>query len=82
MWPSKLIVGIVVCVCVRLRLMNYSAIVATGLIVLIDDCIRRRWHSRRPVQLLQPVRASFSKSIDLLGPRRLLDEVFHRRGST
>lgn len=58
-----------------------SAIVATGLIVLVDDCIRRRWHSSRSAQLLDPMRAFSSKSIEFLGPKRLIDEVFHRRGS-
>ncbi|ODM21592.1 hypothetical protein SI65_02436 [Aspergillus cristatus] len=58
-----------------------DAIVATGLIVLVDDCIRRRWHSSRSAHLLDPMRAFSSKSIDLLGPKRLIDEVFHHRGS-
>ncbi|KAE8148400.1 hypothetical protein BDV25DRAFT_158368 [Aspergillus avenaceus] len=56
-------------------------IVATGLMVLVDDCIRQRWHSRKHSQLIRPLRSSFTKSMDFMGPRRLLSEVFHRRGS-
>ncbi|GLA53068.1 hypothetical protein AnigIFM63604_010155 [Aspergillus niger] len=55
--------------------------VATGLVSLVDDCIRRRWHTKRHTQFIQPMRSTLSKSIELMGPRRFLDEVFHRRGS-
>ncbi|KAL5333184.1 hypothetical protein BJX70DRAFT_78373 [Aspergillus crustosus] len=55
-----------------------DVIVATGLIVLVDDCIRRRWHQTGPSRLILPMRSSFSKGKALLGPRRLIDEVFHR----
>ncbi|PYI31117.1 hypothetical protein BP00DRAFT_183619 [Aspergillus indologenus CBS 114.80] len=58
-----------------------DVIVATGLVALIDDCIRRKWHSKKHSQLIHPVRSTLSKSIELMGPRRFLDEVFHRRGS-
>ncbi|KAL4915204.1 hypothetical protein BDW62DRAFT_131817 [Aspergillus aurantiobrunneus] len=49
-----------------------DVIVATGLMVLVDDCIRRRWHRSGPSQVILPMRSSFSK------PKRLIDEVFHR----
>ncbi|PYH97444.1 hypothetical protein BO71DRAFT_129687 [Aspergillus ellipticus CBS 707.79] len=58
-----------------------DVIVATGLTCLVDDCIRRRWHSKRHSQFIHPMRTTLSKSIEFMGPRRLLDEVFHRRGS-
>lgn len=45
----------------------HSAIVATGLTVLVDDCINRRWHSKKNAQT--------TKSIQLKEPKRL----FHRR---
>ncbi|KAL2215747.1 hypothetical protein M432DRAFT_634233 [Thermoascus aurantiacus ATCC 26904] len=48
-----------------------DVIVATGLIALVDDSIRRRWHSKRHVQL------ALSMGI---GPKRLIDELFHRLG--
>ncbi|KAE8133725.1 hypothetical protein BDV38DRAFT_180194 [Aspergillus pseudotamarii] len=56
-------------------------IVVTGLMVLVDDSIRRRWHSRKHGQLMFPVRSSLTRSMEFMGPRRLLSEVFHRRGS-
>ncbi|KAF7591325.1 hypothetical protein BBP40_001647 [Aspergillus hancockii] len=56
-------------------------IVVTGLMVLVDDCIRRRWHTRKHGQLMLPTRSSLTKSMEFKGTRRLLGEVFHRRGS-
>ncbi|KAL2832424.1 hypothetical protein BDW59DRAFT_104808 [Aspergillus cavernicola] len=50
-----------------------DVMVATGLMVLVDDCIRRRWHRSGASQFILPMRNSFSK-----GPKRLIDEVFHR----
>ncbi|KAL2836508.1 hypothetical protein BJY01DRAFT_55192 [Aspergillus pseudoustus] len=55
-----------------------DVIVATGLMVLVDDCIRRRWHRSGPAQFILPMRSSFLKGMDRLGPKRLIDEVFHR----
>ncbi|KAE8371954.1 hypothetical protein BDV26DRAFT_112994 [Aspergillus bertholletiae] len=56
-------------------------IVVTGLMVLVDDSIRRRWHSRKHGQLMFPVPSSWTRSMEFMGSRRLLSEVFHRRGS-
>ncbi|KAF5854997.1 hypothetical protein ETB97_010348 [Aspergillus alliaceus] len=56
-------------------------IVATGLMVLVDDSIRRRWHSRKHSQLMLPMRSSLTRSMEFMGSRRFLGEVFHRRGS-
>ncbi|KAL3475295.1 hypothetical protein BJX99DRAFT_161405 [Aspergillus californicus] len=50
-----------------------DVMVATGLMVLVDDCIRRRFHRSGPSQFILPMRTSFSR-----GPRRLIDEVFQR----
>ena len=58
-----------------------SVIVATGLMVLVDDCIRQRWHSDKSPPLARPMRHSISRGVELIGPKRLIDEVFHRRGS-
>ncbi|KAL4877303.1 hypothetical protein BJY04DRAFT_130481 [Aspergillus karnatakaensis] len=55
-----------------------DVIVATGLMVLVDDCIRRRWHQSTASQLILPKRSSFSKRKNLLSPKQLIDEVFHR----
>ncbi|KAL2810866.1 hypothetical protein BJX63DRAFT_298858 [Aspergillus granulosus] len=55
-----------------------DVIVATGLMVIVDDCIRRRWHRSGPSQFILPMRSSLAKGMDRIGPRRLIDEVFHR----
>lgn len=61
-----------------------SAIVATGLIALVDDCIKRRWHSKNSVQMTLPmlVKSPLKMNMEYVGPKRLIDEVFNRRGST
>lgn len=59
-----------------------SVIVSTGLMVLVDDCIKRRWHSRRRVQLNLPVQASSKQPGNYIGPKRLVEEVFHRGSGT
>ncbi|KAL2866860.1 uncharacterized protein BJX67DRAFT_118319 [Aspergillus lucknowensis] len=55
-----------------------DVIVATGLMVLVDDSIRRRWHRSGPSQFILPMRSSFSKGMDVVAPKRLVDGVFHR----
>ncbi|KAJ5096184.1 hypothetical protein NUU61_005540 [Penicillium alfredii] len=55
-----------------------DAIVATGLMTLVDDFIRRRWH--RP-SWVPPARSSWTRSLERMGPRRLIGEVLQRRGS-
>ena len=54
--------------------------VATGLMALVDDCIKRRFHSKQSTQLHIPLlrNASFKMNMEYVGPRRLIDEVFHR----
>lgn len=63
-----------------------DVIVATGITVLVDDSIRRRWHNKRQVRLsLGSKRASSifipSMNLESIGPKRLIDGIFHRRGS-
>ncbi|KAJ5580713.1 hypothetical protein N7450_007014 [Penicillium hetheringtonii] len=57
-----------------------DVIVATGLVALVDDCIRRRWHSERRAPWSLPAR-SLTKGLEFMGPRRLIGEVLQRRGS-
>jgi hypothetical protein len=58
-----------------------SVIVATGLITLVDDCIRRRWHHERRGSWMLPTGSALSRSLERMGPRRLIGEVLQRRGS-
>ncbi|KAF2746388.1 hypothetical protein M011DRAFT_94558 [Sporormia fimetaria CBS 119925] len=57
-----------------------DVVVATGLIALVDDCIKRRFHSKQSTQLHIPLMrsASFKMNMEYVGPKRLIDEVFHR----
>ncbi|KAF7503520.1 hypothetical protein GJ744_003671 [Endocarpon pusillum] len=51
-----------------------DTIVATGLIALVDDCIERRWHSKRSFHLDLP----FPESAGAMGPDALIDKIFNR----
>ncbi|KAF1843539.1 uncharacterized protein K460DRAFT_407886 [Cucurbitaria berberidis CBS 394.84] len=58
-----------------------DVVVATGLMTLVDDCIKRRFHSKRSTQLHIPLlrTPSFKMNMEYIGPKRLIDEVFHRK---
>lgn len=58
-----------------------SLVVATGLVALVDDAIKRRWHSKTHRQVLLPLirNNSFRLNMEYVGPKRLIDEVFNRR---
>ncbi|KAJ5942717.1 hypothetical protein N7516_002885 [Penicillium verrucosum] len=58
-----------------------DVIVATGIIALVDDCIRRRWHHERRPSWILPAQHSLVKSLERMGPRRLIGQVLQRRGS-
>lgn len=61
-----------------------DAIVATGLIALVDDCIKARWHRKDSFQMTLPGLMKLPRQLNMeyVGPKRLLDEVFNRRGLT
>lgn len=61
-----------------------SAIVATGLIALVDDCIKARWHQKNRMQMMLPalMKSPLKLNMEYVGPKRLIDEVFNRRGPT
>ena len=58
-----------------------SVIVASGLIALVDDCIKRRWHDKSRIQMTVPMltKSPLRLNMDYVGPKRLMDEVFNRR---
>lgn len=60
-----------------------DVVVATGLMALVDDCIKRRFHSKQSTQLHIPLMrsASFKMNMEYIGPKRLIDEVFNRTSS-
>ncbi|KAH3915559.1 hypothetical protein HBH56_076360 [Parastagonospora nodorum] len=57
-----------------------DVVVATGLMALVDDCIKRRFHSTQSTQLHIPLirNASFKMNMEYIGPKRLIDEMFSR----
>jgi len=79
MWQSKLALQKHI---FRQLLTEFSVIVATGLMALVDDSIRRKWHSRRHHQLILSLSSSFKMDMEYIGPKRLIDEVFNRGNYT
>ncbi|KLJ12120.1 hypothetical protein EMPG_12765 [Blastomyces silverae] len=59
-----------------------DVIVATGLIALVDDSIKRRWNNKRTSLSHSPMTSSFMKSMDSVASNKIIEKVFHRRGST
>jgi hypothetical protein len=57
-----------------------SVVIATGLLTLVDDCIKRHFHTQQTTQLQIPLvrNASFKLNMEYVGPKRLMDEMFHR----
>lgn len=61
-----------------------DVVIATGLMALVDDGIKRRFHSKQNTQLHIPLirSSSFKMNMEYIGPKRLIDEVFHRTPSS
>lgn len=57
-----------------------SVIVATGLVALVDDCIKQRLSAKHKThhQINVPLT---QRSIEYVGPKALVNAMFHRRGS-
>ena len=69
---------------VRLLTLISSVIVATGLIALVDDCIKSRWHQKESFDMTvpMPMNSLVKMNMAYVGPKRLIDEIFNRRGNT
>ncbi len=54
--------------------MPHSVIVATGLIALVDDCIKERWQTKKAPRFAVPL-------AEHGGPRAFMQHLFTRRNS-
>jgi len=66
-------------------LTTHSVIIATGLIALVDDCIKRRFHSKskrtkHTHQVGVPL-TSFKYDMEFVTPKAMVEHVFKRRNS-
>jgi len=61
-----------------------DVIMATGLMALADDCIKRKFQAKKVVQLNipLPMTSHLKMNMEYVGPKRLIDEVFNRRPTT
>jgi len=59
-----------------------EVIVATGLIALVDDCIKRRWHpTKKPTRQLKVPLTPLKMDMEYVGPKALVEHMFKRRNS-
>lgn len=58
-----------------------DVVVAAGLIALVDDSIRARFHSKSESQLLIPV-PKLQMDVEYVGPKRLINEMFGRKDNS
>ncbi|KAL9025608.1 MAG: hypothetical protein Q9196_005596, partial [Gyalolechia fulgens] len=58
-----------------------DVIVATGLIALVDDSIKSKFHQKNQVQMSVPalMKSPRLMNMEYVGPKQLIDEIFHRR---
>ena len=56
-----------------------SVVMASGLVALVDDCIKRRWHQKSRMQMTVPMHSPLRLNMEYVGPKRLMDEVFNRK---
>ncbi|KAL8951357.1 MAG: hypothetical protein Q9222_002658 [Ikaeria aurantiellina] len=61
-----------------------DVIVATGLIALVDDSIKSKFHQKRGVRMSVPamMKSPLKMNMEYVGPKQLIDEIFHRRATT
>ncbi|KAL8732062.1 MAG: hypothetical protein Q9166_003015 [cf. Caloplaca sp. 2 TL-2023] len=61
-----------------------DVIIATGLIVLVDDSIKSKFHQKSGVRMSVPalMKSPLKMNMEYVGPKQLIDEIFHRRGTT
>lgn len=61
-----------------------SVIVATGMIALVDDSIKSKFHQKDSVHMSVPamMKSPLKMNMEYVGPKQLIDEIFHRRGTT
>ncbi|KMU91378.1 hypothetical protein CIHG_09123 [Coccidioides immitis H538.4] len=59
-----------------------DVVIATGLIALVDDNIRRRWHNKEKSRPSSPIASTFIKSVESLVSTKLFDKIFQNRWSS
>ncbi|KAK1999068.1 hypothetical protein LX36DRAFT_498275 [Colletotrichum falcatum] len=57
-----------------------DVIVATGLMALVDDCIKHRWQTKKIHRIPVPL-TSRTVDVEYVGPRAFVQQLFHRRAS-
>lgn len=58
---------------------RYSVVLATGLLALVDDCIKSHFQPKTSKQLLIP---RLQMGVEYVGPKRLINEMFRRDTSS
>lgn len=65
-------------------LIQSSVVMASGLVALVDDCIKRLWQHKSRIQMTVPMltKSPLRLNMEYVGPKRLMEEVFNRRGKS
>lgn len=58
-----------------------DVVIASGLMALVDDSIHSHFHSTESKQLLIPV-PKLHMGVEYVGPKRLINEAFNRKGTS
>lgn len=58
-----------------------DVIVASGLIALVDDCIKRRFHSKTKHHSVSLPLTPLKMDMEFVGPRKMVEHMFKRRDS-
>ncbi|KAJ9137266.1 Calcofluor white hypersensitive protein [Pleurostoma richardsiae] len=58
-----------------------DVIVATGLMALVDDCIKERWQTKKVHRIPVPL-TSKSVDVEYVGPKAFMQHMFSRRNTT
>ncbi|KAI1849930.1 hypothetical protein JX266_004309 [Neoarthrinium moseri] len=58
-----------------------DVVVATGLMALVDDCIKGRWGTKRPHRIGLPIRSKTTDDFEQVAPKGLVQRIFSRRYS-
>ena len=59
----------------------FSVIVATGLIALIDDCIKRHFQSKNKHHQVSLPLTQVKMDMEFVGPKAMVEHMFKRRNS-
>ncbi|KAI1337444.1 hypothetical protein F5Y15DRAFT_154382 [Xylariaceae sp. FL0016] len=65
---------------VKARVDHADVVIATGLMALVDDCIKERWQPKKIRRISLPLTTK-TMDVEFMGPRAFMQHLLHRRYS-